>query len=137
MKNLVLYTPNFHKFEPAIAEGLQPSLIPNIRFGHYYLGEYHNYDRLCIIGVPNEEDNTLSIGISFCAYPENFSKAQGKMVATMRAESYLGKYKPYAVVDFEELTQGACLDYMYKLHEELVKKTVKEVKKLVAAQIVK
>lgn len=99
-----------------------------------------NTDRLTIVGIPNEEDKTLSIGVAFCTYPDNFWRQGGINLATFRASGdNLSNLlaKPYSVVTIEDFTQENCLQVLYDLHADLVSKSVKEVKKLVNQQIVK
>lgn len=125
MKNLVVYTPNPDKW--------------NERFNNFYFGSEDNYDRLTIIGIPNESTKELSIGVSLCAYPNNFDKYVGKHYATLRAESYkgFGEYQPYLVTTIEEFTMKNCLNVLYDLHADLVAMDIKTVKKLLNKQIVK
>lgn len=97
-----------------------------------------NTNRISIVGIPDEVNNTMSVGLAFASYPQNFSRFLGSHYATLRAESYQNKYKPYAVIRFNDvITQEACLQELYDIHDSLINLSVKEVKRLVNQQIVK
>lgn len=126
MKNLVVHTlvnlSNWHVDE---------------RFQQQY--DNINSDRLSIVGIPDEGNKIISIGVAFAAYPQNFSRFLGTHYATLRAESFQGKYKPYSVMTFteESFTMGNLLNVLYEIHNGLISLTTKEVKRLVNQQIVK
>lgn len=144
-KTLIVHTTNKVEFEEVYSINRDADImveVPNYRFGKYYLGSEDNYDRLTIVGIPSESDNTLRIGLAFCGEEDNFSRGLGTFYAEMKAQS-LGtgrdKFKPYTVVRFteEEFTLKNALVYLYELHEKLINMSIKEVKKEIAKQIVK
>ena len=144
MKTLVVHTPNPKYY---INSDGDRAIKMNWRFDQHYWGDKDNYDRLTIVGVPNEETKELSIGISFCSYPDNFSKPKGTHMATLRASGQavyadntyttIKQYRPYVTIKVNDFTQETCLNFMYELHAGLVKMSIKEVKKLINQQILK
>lgn len=127
-KEIVVYTNN--GYNPEKCNGA------NYRFGAYYFPELHNFDRLCLVGLIDEEAKTVTVGISFCSYPDNFSRVTGYCNAYLKAAEAEG-YKPYAVIEITDFTLEACLKGLYDLHDYLITLSVKEVKRLVNQQIVK
>jgi hypothetical protein len=108
----------------------------NYRFQEDYWGEYENYDRLTLVGIPLESDKILSIGVAFCTYPDNFSRHQGYIKALVRAEARYG-FKSFATIKLDDFTQENCLAELYAIHDSLIKLPIKEVKKIVSKQVVK
>jgi len=85
-----------------------------------------NTNRLTLIGIPSEDTKELSVGLAFCSFPDNFSRTKGTELATFNA-----RQNPYKVFQIEEFNQENCLEVLYILHNHLITKSTKEVKRLI------
>lgn len=82
-------------------------------------------DRLTVVGLYNEEQNTMNVGVAVCSQQDNFCKKTGRELALKRATEAPIYTNLKIEGDFKD-----ALEALYKVHQDLFEDS-RNVKRLI------